>query len=155
MKIRLIILLLISSLPAFCQMTFNTEEADTSNVYHFALREYCKYLSKTSSSIETIYIESNYLVTNNLPTKIKQLEIQYLSEKEIKKHLKGKAKMTLVNILPLEVKGGDFCVKIIPFKVEYKRGHFNYFNYGGLGVHFKFDKNLNGLVFTYSKMGGI
>lgn len=158
MKSRTIILgtiLTLLSIESFSQIGFNTESKDSTNIYYYSLIKYCDYLDKQKEKSTIIYVEKNYLFTDNLPNKIRAYEIIYFDKVDIKNHLRGKKGMTLVNIIPLRVKGDDFFVNVIPFGVSYKKKTFSYLNGGGLGVRFEFDKAINGLKFKSSKMDGI
>ncbi len=156
--IRTIILMII--LLSFCgksfsQQGFNTEKKDSSNVYHFALIKYCDYLDKIKNETRLIYVENNFLITGNLPNKIKDHVIKYLDKGELKSHLMKHDKITLIRIVPLRVKGNDIFVNVIPFNVTYKKRNFKYVNGGGLGIKFEFDFKTNGLIFKSSEYGGI
>lgn len=156
MKCRTIILttlLLVFSVKSFSQQGFNTERSDSSNVYYYALIKYCDYLDKQKGRTEAIYVQRNYLITDNLPGKINEHTVIYMDDGEVIKHLRRREAMTLVRIVPLRVKGNDFFVNVIPFDVTYKRKNFNYVNGGGLGVRFEFDPRTRGLVFKSTEIG--
>jgi hypothetical protein len=148
-------LLLAFGFKSFSQQGFNTEKKDSSNVYYYALIKYCDYLDKQKDKTRIIYVEKNYLITDDFPDKIKDHFIKSMDNGDVINYLKGRESMTLVRIVPLRVKGNDFFVNVIPFGVSYKKKNFNYINGGGLGVKFEFDPKTNGLIFKSSEMGGI
>ena len=158
MNTRTIILwsiVILSTVKSFSQNGFNTERKDSTNVYHYSLIKYCDYLDKLKERPSVVYVEENFLITNDLPNKIRGYDLEYLNQLEVRKHLKGKKEMTIVRIVPLRVNGNDFFVNVIPFGVTYKKRNFSYINGGGLGVKFEYDKSIEGLRFKSSEMGGI
>lgn len=158
MKSRAIILVTVLTLltvKSFSQNGFNTESKDSTNIYYYSLIKYCDYLDKQKENTNIIYVEKNFLFTDDLPDKIRNYEIKYLDGLDVKNHLKGKKSMRLVRIISLRVKGDDFFVNVIPFGVSYKKKSFKYANGGGLGVKFLFDKTINRLTFKSAEMGGI
>ena len=153
--ILLTVFILFFGLKAHSQTSFNTEANDSTNVYHFSLAKYCENLDKSGNKESTVYVEKDYLVTKDLPSRIKSHEIRYYDMTEVKKYLKGKKGMTLVRIIPLRVKTNDFFVNVIPFSVSYKKKNFDFVNGGGLSVKFQFDQGTNGLIYKSAEMGGI
>ena len=115
---------------------------------------YCNSLHK--SKIKTVYVEPNYLFTDNLPRTIDGIEIQYPDLKELKKLIKTNGgHLTLVRIIPLKTNQSDFFINIIPFYTTYKRNNFKLGNGGGLSIHYKFDTNLGGLTYEKHEFSGI
>ncbi|MDH5379726.1 MAG: hypothetical protein OEW75_02675 [Cyclobacteriaceae bacterium] len=154
-KILLITLFLNVTFNSIGQTSYNTESKDSSNIYYFSLLKYCDYLDKLDSQPSIIYIERNYLITDKLPSRIRNYELKYFDQRDVKRFLKGKNQMTLVRIVSLRVNEDSFFVNVIPFTVSYKKKNFNYLNGGGLGVKFEFDVELNGLIFKSAEMGEI
>jgi len=136
------------------QTVFNTEKNDETNMYRNALTIYCNSLD--ISKIKIVYVEPNYLITNNLPRKLDDIEIQYPNLNELKKLIKANGgHLTLVRIIPLNVNQNDFFINVIPFYTTYKKNNFKLGNGAGLSVHYKFDTNLNGLTYEKHKFSGI
>ena len=136
------------------QNVFNTEKNDETNIYRNALTIYCNSLDKTK--IKTVYVEQNYLITDNLPNRLGEIEIQYPDVNELKKLIKENGgPLTLVRIIPLKANQSDFFINVIPFYTTYKKNNFKLGNGGGLSVHYRFDTNLNGLTYERHKFSGI
>jgi hypothetical protein len=136
------------------QTVFNTEKNDETNIYRNALTIYCNSLDKTK--IKTVYVEPNYLITDNLPKRLGEVEIQFPDLNELKKLIKENGgHLTLVRIIPLKVNQSDFFINVIPFYTTYKKNNFKLGNGGGLTIHYKFDTNLNGLIYEKHKFSGI
>ena len=148
------ILFLLTVRP-FSQTIFNTESKDSTNIYSFSLNKYCESLGNLKETTSIVYVEDHYSITKDLPNQIMTFEIKYMDQIKCKKYLKGKKNMTLVRILPLQVKGNEFFVNVIPYEVSYKKNNFNYVNGGGLKVMFEFDESMNGLKFKAANWGGI
>ena len=154
-EIILVTILFLLTVRPFSQTIFNTESKDSTNIYSFSLNKYYESLGNLKETTSIVYVEDHYSITKDLPNQIMTFEIKYMDQIECKKYLKGKKNMTLVRILPLQVKGNEFFVNVIPYEVSYKKNNFNYVNGGGLKVMFEFDESMNGLKFKAANWGGI
>ncbi|WP_190810971.1 hypothetical protein [Flagellimonas sp. S3867] len=102
-----------------------------------------------------LYVEKN-LFTDRLPDTVLNYKIEFLGPTEQVETIKKKSgKMYLIRIVPLRIGKGTFFVNVIPFNAYYHKKNLELANSGGLKAHYKFDKELNGLVFEKADFGGI
>jgi hypothetical protein len=150
------ILILIAANVAYGQTATNTETADTSHIYHQALRIYVKNLGHPSGEQSTLLIEKNYLFTESLPKQLEDYKIEYLDGYDVNEKLKSKHPITVIRIIPLRIEKGVFFINIIPFTVkkESKR-NIRYINSGGDRIIFEFNCSTNTLRFKEIRHGNI
>lgn len=150
------VIFVMSSVFAFGQTATNTEAADSSNVYHLALKIYVQNLGQPSPEQTILFIEKNYLFTDPLPQQVGGYKIEYLDGYELNEKLKAKRAITVIRIIPLRLKKGLFFVNIIPFTVEKEsRRNVRYTNSGGEGIIFDFDCSTNTFRFKEIVHGNI
>jgi hypothetical protein len=122
MKYQLLLLLLFFNSTSFCQTADNTKRLNETNIYYQALTQYLRYVKTNESrSIDTIYIEDEYRLTDSLllqsgPTKFIKLKYE-----DIPAFLKTNRSLTLYRLFPLKYENGEFSVSFNPYLVSYDR----------------------------------
>lgn len=147
----LIIILGLSSSDGHCQ------KSDSSNIYLVSLTKHIQYLKslRTTAGLSSVYVEKDELTTENLPEKIDDVTISYLTRQEIKSKTSGGKRIRLIVIRPVVVGESSLSVNVIDFSVTSKKNNFNYANGGGSALEFKYDCELKKFVLANKKQGGI
>jgi len=141
---------------AYGQTATNTEARDSSNIYYQALRTYVNNIPTKNDGHKTVLlIEKNPIVTKSLPIELDTYQFEYLEGYEVDKRLKSKNPITLIRIVPLQLKKGIFFISIIPFTVTRENGKVNYSNSGGDKIVFEFDCANNAFHFKEIRHGNI
>ncbi|HNL06289.1 MAG TPA: hypothetical protein PKH93_01875 [Chitinophagales bacterium] len=132
--IKLILLLL--PFTGYTQNSFNTEKNDSTNIYYFVIKEFCKIHANYG---DTLFIEKERMNISNLPNNISGVIIKYLDIGDIS-HLTTKRKtIKLYRIIPLRFEESGFFINIIQFDVSRKRKSLFYHNRDGKSFHFKYE----------------
>lgn len=121
---------------AKCQKAFNTENADSSNVYFQSLKIICDAYAQ--NGYDEVFIEEN-LTTKGLPKNCQGLTIKYINNTTIKKFTGKNKTLLLHRIIPLRLKDGEFFVNIIKFEVSRIKKKYKYANKGGNKLIFEYD----------------
>jgi hypothetical protein len=133
---------LVICLSLFGQIADNTNRKNIRNVYNQSFLQYLKYLKTNKSKIpDTIFVDSNPVLTDSLMTQILKTKIIVLGESELKNIL-TKRRIVLYKLFPLEYRNNDFHVSFVPFGASYndKTNEENLINGGGYWVRFLFEK---------------
>lgn len=133
------------------------QASDSSNIYLISLTQHIEYLRslKTTAGLSSVYVETDELTTENLPEKIGDMTISYLTRQEIKsKTLDGK-RIRLIVVRPVVVNEGSLRVNVIDFFVTSKKNNFNYVNLGGSIFIFKHNCEKGRIELSHQKHGEI
>jgi hypothetical protein len=129
---------------------------ESNNIYFESLKLHLKYLEdlRKGTPIKIYFVEADLQITNNLPSEIDGLTIEYLDKEAIKK--KGKqSQFHLIVIKPLELRNDKIVVNVIDYFVDYGKHNFNYANSGGSKLIFKYDCNKESYILQEKTQGGI
>ena len=131
------------------QVATNTEQDDSTNIYHQAVSVFCMNMHNKT---ESLLVEQNNLTTNSLPDKIADHDITIVDLTGLKKLLKKNkgGQVELARVVPLRVEDGEFFVSIIFFEVSTKKGQFYFTNKGGYSVVFNY--NAEDRQFVYKEI---
>lgn len=154
-KITTTLILAAATIFTYGQTATNTESADTSNIYHQALRIYVNNMDAKRGEVATLLVEKNYLFTDALPKQIGKYKIDYLDGYEVNEKLRRESQITLIRIIPLRLDKGVFFINIIPFTVKKEKRNLRYLNSGGDGIIFEFDCNTKAFYFKEIMRGNI
>ncbi|MEM8507087.1 MAG: hypothetical protein AAF717_04620 [Bacteroidota bacterium] len=153
-KLLFLFILLIGGF-AFSQTIFDTEKRDSTNIYYHSLKKMSELAGSSIADNGIIYVEKN-LFTDRLPDTVLDLKIEYLNQAELIEKMKKKGeKIFLIRIVPLRIEKGTFFINVIPFNAYYYKKNLELVNSGGLKAEYKFDEEVNGLVFEKANFGGI
>lgn len=155
MKILTCLLFLLITSFGYSQSLSGTEATDSTNIYCHALATFLKSYEPQDKNMVTVLVEKNDLTTNKCITKIGSYSIQYIDGFEVKQLLKKETSITLIRVIPLRVKQGDFFINIIPFSVQRKKKNYQYINSGGASVHYQFNTESKIFEMVEIKISGI
>ncbi len=117
-------LLLLSTTVLPAQTSLNSVASDSTNIYRFVITEYVRGLKskKQKRNSSTINIMGDPTITSNLPKTRRHYEIDYISTRDIKRKLrKGQNSVPVLKILPLEVRGSIFWVRLKAYDATLSR----------------------------------
>jgi len=144
MKIIWIFILTFFFTVTYSQDPNNTKRFNDRNIYYNALTQYLAYIQKErNKSIDTIYIEDDFRLTDSILLYSKQTTFIKLKYENISKHLKSHKGLVLFRLFPLRYENGEFSVSFVPFSVTYERRKriTNYANPGSYRIVYKFEDN--------------
>lgn len=130
-------------LSSFGQIADNTNKRNIKNIYNQSFLQYLKYLKATKSEIpDTIFVDSNPVLTDSLMTQILKTKIIVLDNSKLKDILTKRRLRGLYKLFPIEYIHKEFQVSFVPFGVSYnkKTDQVNLINGGFCMVRFKFEK---------------
>jgi len=142
-KLVALFLLLICA-SAIGQTVNSTERQDRSNVYNESFVQCLNYLKNGEVKLpDSIYIESDYKLTNRLIPRIGKTRLIILPDSTLAKRVKKADKAVIVyRLFPLAYQNKKFNITIIPFGVRYDKElkEIRYTNSGGYLIVFDFEK---------------
>ena len=154
-KWTLFLIILFNVNLVFSQIIFNTEAKDSTNIYYHSLKKMSELVGNSIADEGVLYVEKS-LFTDRLPDIVLDFKIEYLNHAEIIETIKKRGgRMFLIRIVPLRIWKGTFFVNVIPFDAYYFKKNLELTNSGGLKAEYKFDEQLNGLVFEKADFNGI
>ncbi|QDA61922.1 hypothetical protein [Hymenobacter jejuensis] len=142
------------SLPGFSQARYDTAAPAATNVYHKALTEFCTYVQQYFPTVKEIWLEENLLLRLPASTTINGLTLVCVSPEALQQKLKHRPKRVyLTRVVPLQVEGNEFVIKVIPFAVQKTGRQLQLINSGALSTYFQYDCGVHKFVFMGSKGG--
>jgi len=130
-------------LSSFGQVADNTNRKNIRNIYNQSFLQYLRYLKVSKSEVpDTIFVESDPVLTDSLMTQIQKTKLIVLGESELKDILTRKKAIGLYKLFPIEYTHKEFHVSIVPFGASYDKetNQVNLENGGCCWVRFKFEK---------------
>jgi hypothetical protein len=116
------------------------QEGPSDNIYLKSLQEHIEYIkSVNQSDVQSVYVEENDITTTGLPKNIGDVDVIYLSKKEIRNKTKNGKRIHLIVIKPVQIGKRYLKVNLIDFFVTSKRNSFNYANSGGSTFEFRYN----------------
>lgn len=109
------------------------------DVYEQLLRTYCQNVFRVEATTDVIFVEHNYITTDNLPEHVDNVPISILNDKKLKKVLRKRRTTRIVRIVPLRIVDNTLFSTIIEFQASYKKKAFHYVNKGGFKFEVRFD----------------
>jgi hypothetical protein len=153
MKYLLLLILLSLSFCSFCQFADNTKKLNETNIYYLALTQYLQYAkTEEGRNIDTIYIETEYRLTDSLLLQSGTTKFIKLKYEDIPAFLKENKKLILYRLFPLKYENGEFSISFNPYSVTYdKKNKITNYAYSiTYKVTFKFQDN----KFIFQKVEG-
>jgi hypothetical protein len=152
----LIISLILCIKCSYGQNYFDTDGLNnTNNIYLFTLREYCKSIDSTTTSV--VYVRNDNFIGENWPRRIRCFTIVYLkNESDYLEAIRtSNGHIIVLGISPFEFKSGEFFCSIIPFFTTYNNNILNLSNNGALVIYFGYNNPKKRLYFKNKKWIGI
>jgi hypothetical protein len=151
MRILILLLIISSCINLKGQIVHPKENTDSTNVYFICLKKHVDCLKDSG----TLYVEEILSITEDLPLRINNFNIKYLSkEKILDITSKGKA-IYLISIRPIQCNKNGFTVFINDYYIFSKRRKLN-FGYSG-GSSFSINLTCDSKIYLVEmiKHGGI
>jgi len=124
---------------AICQTLHPIKAKDSTNLYYQCLREHMRSIK----GVGAVYVEERFPITDNLPTSIDGIKVQYLSTKELMQLLKSIKTLYVVGIQQIDGNIGGLKLNISDFSVLRKQKRLNYIFTGGSTFDIIYDCTAN------------
>jgi hypothetical protein len=111
------------------------------------LEEYGKL--GTRADYENWVVERNIHLTDNLPTRFGNIEVEYLDSETLReRYQKTRKKIQVLSLRPMKNEGTTLIVSIANYWFSYTKKSYNYGLEGGCTVNFDFDSSQNDFALT-------
>src|ERR1043165_9805241 len=144
MKVLFTLILIIYLNYSYSQTASTTVAHNDRNIYFQAITQYLNFeKSERGLTLDTIYIEDAYGVTDSLLRQIGQTTLVKIKTEDISSFLKSRKGINLYKVIPLRFENGEFSVSFLPSFISYdkKKRNMNNVNSGTYRVVYKFDNN--------------
>ncbi|MEL6636556.1 MAG: hypothetical protein AAFW73_01815 [Bacteroidota bacterium] len=137
----------VNVLPA--QVRLNTTTADSTNLYRFVLTEYVRGLKTKKRASSTLYVMSDASIATVLPDTRRHYTIKVVGPRDLKRQLrKGGSSLPVVRILPLEVQGSVFWVRLKILEATLTRDKLGLAEVKTVSFAFRYNGTHHGLEFV-------
>ncbi len=137
-----------------CGFVGHGQANDTLNIYQISLTHHLEYLKSLNKNVQSVFVEKSDL-TSELPEKIGDVRVVYLTRSEIQAKTKKGNRIDLIVIRPVMINAKSIKTVIIDFAVTSKKNKFKYANGGGSTFEFKYNCDLESFELASKKQTGI